>query len=101
LLFLGISPRSCQFRSGLFPSKAETECSSREGQGLLEAYRAGGIGVAARDKIPRKGGPSITRSDLLVICKIDLAPYAGANLGVMGRDAKKMRGTRPQAGCPI
>jgi Ni2+-binding GTPase involved in maturation of urease and hydrogenase len=81
------------------PSKAETESSSREGQGLLEAHRVGGIGVAAGDKIPREGGHGGTRSDLLVINKIDLAHYAGADLGVMDRDAKKMRGTRPQAHC--
>ncbi|APH57998.1 Urease accessory protein ureG [Granulibacter bethesdensis] len=53
------------------------------------------IDVSAGDKIPRKGGPGITRSDLLVINKIDLAPLVGANLGVMDRDARKMRGTRP------
>ena len=53
------------------------------------------IDVAAGDKIPSKGGPGITRSDLLVINKIDLAPYVGASLEVMQRDAKKMRGTRP------
>lgn len=53
------------------------------------------IDVAAGDKIPRKGGPGITKSDLLVINKIDLAPYVGADLGVMERDAKKMRGDRP------
>jgi urease accessory protein len=53
------------------------------------------IDVAAGDKIPRKGGPGITRSDLLVINKIDLAPFVGANLEVMDRDAKKMRGDRP------
>jgi len=53
------------------------------------------IDVAAGDKIPRKGGPGITRSDLLVINKIDLAPYVGADLGVMDRDAKRMRGERP------
>ena len=53
------------------------------------------IDVAAGDKIPRKGGPGITRSDLLVINKIDLAPHVGASLEVMERDAKKMRGTRP------
>jgi len=53
------------------------------------------IDVSAGDKIPRKGGPSITRSDLLVINKIDLAPYVGASLDVMDRDARKMRGTRP------
>ena len=50
------------------------------------------IDVAAGDKIPSKGGPGITRSDLLVINKIDLAPYVGASLEVMDRDAKKMRG---------
>lgn len=53
------------------------------------------IDVAAGDKIPRKGGPGITKSDLLVINKIDLAPYVGADLGVMERDAKKMRGAKP------
>jgi urease accessory protein len=53
------------------------------------------IDVAAGDKIPRKGGPGITRSDLLVINKIDLAPLVGASLEVMARDAKKMRGERP------
>ena len=53
------------------------------------------IDVAAGDKIPRKGGPGITRSDLLVINKIDLAPYVGASLEVMDSDAKKMRGERP------
>ncbi len=53
------------------------------------------IDVSAGDKIPRKGGPGITRSDLLVINKIDLAPYVGASLEVMERDAKKMRGDRP------
>jgi len=53
------------------------------------------IDVSAGDKIPRKGGPGITRSDLLVINKIDLAPLVGADLGVMDRDARKMRGSRP------
>ncbi|MCA3360219.1 MAG: urease accessory protein UreG [Roseomonas sp.] len=53
------------------------------------------IDVSAGDKIPRKGGPGITRSDLLVINKIDLAPLVGADLSVMDRDARKMRGTRP------
>jgi len=53
------------------------------------------IDVAAGDKIPRKGGPGITKSDLLVINKIDLAPYVGADLSVMERDAKKMRGEKP------
>lgn len=53
------------------------------------------IDVSAGDKIPRKGGPGITRSDLLVINKIDLAPYVGADLSVMDRDSKKMRGDRP------
>lgn len=52
------------------------------------------IDVAAGDKIPRKGGPGITKSDLLVINKIDLAPYVGADLNVMERDAKKMRGNK-------
>jgi len=53
------------------------------------------IDVSAGDKIPRKGGPGITRSDLLVINKIDLAPHVGASLDVMERDARKMRGERP------
>jgi urease accessory protein len=53
------------------------------------------IDVAAGDKIPSKGGPGITRSDLLVINKVDLAPYVGASLAVMERDAKRMRGARP------
>ena len=53
------------------------------------------IDVAAGEKIPRKGGPGITRSDLLVINKIDLAPLVGANLKVMEADALRMRGTRP------
>jgi urease accessory protein len=53
------------------------------------------IDVAAGDKIPRKGGPGITRSDLLIINKIDLAPYVGASLEVMERDARRMRTDRP------
>tara|TARA_R110002096_G_scaffold3025_1_gene15455 strand:- start:672 stop:1280 length:609 start_codon:yes stop_codon:yes gene_type:complete len=53
------------------------------------------IDVSAGDKIPRKGGPGITKSDLLVINKIDLAPLVGADLGVMDRDASKMRGEKP------
>ena len=53
------------------------------------------IDVAAGDKIPRKGGPGITKSDLLIINKIDLAPMVGASLEVMERDSKKMRGKRP------
>ncbi len=53
------------------------------------------IDVAEGEKIPRKGGPGITRSDLLVINKVDLAPYVGADLGVMERDARRMRGERP------
>jgi urease accessory protein len=53
------------------------------------------IDVSAGDKIPRKGGPGITKSDLLVINKIDLAPMVGASLEVMDRDAKRMRGERP------
>ena len=57
------------------------------------------IDVSAGDKIPRKGGPGITRSDLLVINKIDLAPYVGASLEVMDRDARKMRGERPFLFC--
>jgi len=53
------------------------------------------IDVSAGDKIPRKGGPGITRSDLLIINKTDLAPLVGADLSVMDRDARRMRGTRP------
>ncbi len=53
------------------------------------------IDVAAGEEIPRKGGPAITRSDLLVINKTDLAPHVGASLDVMNRDAKRMRGDRP------
>jgi len=53
------------------------------------------IDVAAGDKIPRKGGPGITKSDLLIINKIDLAPHVGASLEVMARDARRMRGERP------
>jgi urease accessory protein len=53
------------------------------------------IDVSAGDKIPRKGGPGITRSDLLVINKIDLAPLVGASLEIMDRDAKRMRGQKP------
>ena len=53
------------------------------------------IDVAAGDKIPRKGGPGILKSDLLIINKIDLAPHVGASLEVMDRDARRMRGERP------
>jgi urease accessory protein len=53
------------------------------------------IDVSAGDKIPRKGGPGITRSDMLVVNKIDLAPLVGADLSVMDRDARRMRGARP------
>ena len=53
------------------------------------------IDVSAGDKIPRKGGPGITKSDLLIINKVDIAPLVGASLDVMERDAKKMRGVRP------
>ena len=53
------------------------------------------IDVAEGEKMPRKGGPGITRSDLLVINKIDLAPYVGASLGVMETDTRRMRGERP------
>jgi len=53
------------------------------------------IDVSAGDKIPRKGGPGITRSDLLIINKVDLAPHVGASLEVMDRDARRMRGERP------
>jgi urease accessory protein len=54
------------------------------------------IDVSGGDKVPRKGGPGVTRSDLLVINKIDLAPHVGADLGVMERDARAQRGERPQ-----
>ena len=53
------------------------------------------IDVSEGDKIPRKGGPGISRSDLLIINKIDLAPYVGADISVMERDSKKMRGDKP------
>lgn len=53
------------------------------------------IDIAGGEKIPRKGGPGITRSDLLIINKTDLAPYVGANLDIMARDARRMRGERP------
>ena len=53
------------------------------------------IDVAAGEEIPRKGGPAITRSDILVINKTDLAPHVGADLSIMDHDARKMRGTRP------
>jgi len=53
------------------------------------------IDVSGGDKIPRKGGPGVTRSDLLIINKIDLAPHVGASLDLMARDAKLMRGDRP------
>jgi urease accessory protein len=59
------------------------------------------IDVAGGEKIPRKGGPGITKSDLLVINKIDLAPYVGASLQVMESDAKKMRGERPFVMCNL
>jgi len=59
------------------------------------------IDVAGGEKIPRKGGPGITKSDLLVINKIDLAPYVGASLKVMESDAKKMRGERPFVMCNL
>jgi urease accessory protein len=59
------------------------------------------IDVAAGEEIPRKGGPAITKSDLLVINKTDLAPYVGASLEVMDRDARKMRGDRPFAFCSL
>ena len=63
---------------------------------MFAVVRTGGkqYRVAAGDKIPRKGGPGITKSDLLVINKIDLAPYVGADLGIMERDTKKMRGDK-------
>ena len=61
----------------------------------LSDYTVYVIDVAAGDKIPRKGGPGITKSDLLVINKIDLAPYVGASLEVMDGDARRMRGQRP------
>ena len=59
------------------------------------------IDVAGGEKIPRKGGPGITKSDLLVINKIDLAPYVGASLDVMESDARKMRGARPFVMCNL
>jgi urease accessory protein len=59
------------------------------------------IDVAGGEKIPRKGGPGITKSDLLVINKIDLAPYVGADLDVMRHDAQKMRGERPFVMCNL
>jgi len=59
------------------------------------------IDVAEGDKIPRKGGPAIRNSDLLIINKIDLAPYVGADLGVMDRDSRKMRGERPFLFCDL
>ncbi|HZI12773.1 MAG TPA: GTP-binding protein, partial [Myxococcus sp.] len=61
----------------------------------LADYTVYVIDVAGGDKVPRKGGPGITQSDLLVINKTDLAPHVGADLGVMERDAKKMRGDGP------
>jgi urease accessory protein len=59
------------------------------------------IDVAGGEKIPRKGGPGITKSDLLVINKIDLAPYVGASLDIMRCDAQKMRGPRPFVMCDL
>ncbi|MDX2111363.1 MAG: urease accessory protein UreG [Verrucomicrobiota bacterium] len=59
------------------------------------------IDVAEGDKIPRKGGPAIKFSDLLIINKIDLAPYVGADLAVMDADSKRMRGTRPYIFCDL
>ncbi|QEW22464.1 Urease accessory protein UreG [Marinibacterium anthonyi] len=59
------------------------------------------IDVAAGEEIPRKGGPAITKSDVLIINKTDLAPYVGASLEVMDRDAKKMRGDRPYVFCAL
>jgi urease accessory protein len=59
------------------------------------------IDVAGGEKIPRKGGPGITKSDLLVINKIDLAPYVGASLEVMESDSKRMRGARPFVMCNL
>jgi urease accessory protein len=59
------------------------------------------IDVAEGDKIPRKGGPAIRNSDLLIINKIDLAPYVGADLGVMDRDSKLMRGAKPFIFCDL
>jgi len=59
------------------------------------------IDVAAGEEIPRKGGPAITRSDLLVINKTDLAPYVGASLEVMERDSQRMRGHRPFVFCQV
>ena len=76
----------CEHRPTLLPKALKTELAD------LTIYV---IDVAAGDKIPRKGGPGITRSDLLVINKTDLAPLVGASLDIMDRDAKRMRGARP------
>src|SRR5262249_8962575 len=62
---------------------------------VLVAYTIYVTDVAGGDKVPRKGGPGITESDLLVVNKIDLAPHVGADLGVMARDARRMRGAGP------
>lgn len=59
------------------------------------------IDVAAGEEIPRKGGPAITKSDILIINKTDLAPHVGADLSVMDRDAKRMRGDRPTVFCQV
>jgi urease gamma subunit len=66
-----------------------------EGRRELVDYTVYVIDVAGGDKVPRKGGPGITQSDLLVVNKIDLAPHVGADLGVMDRDARRMRGDGP------
>src|SRR5450755_2496555 len=86
---LGIETGGC-------PHTAIREDASANLAGVAELHkRFPGLDVSAGDKIPRKGGPGITRSDLLVINKIDLAPFVGASLEVMDRDSRKMRGDRP------
>ena len=75
------------------PSISDVETGSFTAPGQTQTLYV--IDVAGGDKVPRKGGPGITQSDLLVINKTDLAPHVGADLGVMERDAKKMRGSGP------
>ena len=72
-----------------------TRCPSNRGKFTPTPYSIYVIDVAEGEKIPRKGGPGITRSDLLIINKIDLAPYVGADLGVMERDTNRMRPNSP------
>ena len=87
--------RSASAISTSSSSKAAATISPRRSRPELSDLTLYVIDVAAGDKIPRKGGPGITRSDLLVINKIDLAPMVGASLEVMDRDARRMRGERP------